>query len=172
MLRIFRKKSTPVEAPVCKTLYCIPRNILDHALFEEGAPLADIPSREKYALAEAVEARLEAIGWATPFTKGALHWREHTYHWKLREMESRGSVFLDHIKTLIDRAYDYHKARGGLGRAVPQPWPVDVVSVGGCPKHCDEIERLGLDEEWTEAVRQVVKVARTCMAEKVPEGTE
>lgn len=122
--RFFGKQQKADKPTPPKPNYCIPIEVLDHALFGEGGPLADLEQSEKRFISKSVVDRLEDLGWAVPYSRQALNLREHEYHRKLREMEHTGGVFLRHIKKLIDRTYDFQQARQRLGRGVPQPFPI------------------------------------------------
>ena len=56
LFRLFGKQNQ-AEAPTPKIAYCIPIAVMDHALFDEGAPLADITPDEKRDMTKAIGER-------------------------------------------------------------------------------------------------------------------
>lgn len=134
LFRGFRRKTTTEESLAPTVAFCIPAGIVIYALFEEGAPCASLEREEKAKLYEAIEERLFECGWSVEMSKKALDLKDREYQRRFRELSKHGGVFIDHIKNLIDRAYEYRHGLEHMGRGIPYPWPIREAANGSSEK--------------------------------------
>lgn len=123
MLRVFRRKSNPVEAPERRTVFSIPAQLLAYVLFEKGGPLEHLEGPEKREAFNDIRDRLHGCGFEVSLGSRPLATPDRVALGKLHEIMQRGGVWVDEIKDKINRTHDYYSAREKMGRAVPLPWP-------------------------------------------------
>lgn len=128
--RVFRREPAAIKPPVPKVAFCVPAGVLMHALFDEDAPFAHLEREEKTKLCDVIEERLYECGWSLEMSNQALDMKDREYQRRFRELSKHGGVFIDHIKSLINKAYDYRQAKERMGRGVPYPWPIEQASDG------------------------------------------
>jgi len=127
--KLFGRKPTTQAQPETKVAYCIPRNVLHFALFDEDGPFSDLPITEKYAVAEEIEDRLHSIGWRVEASAQALNLKDNEYHRRLARISKRGGIWAKQIRSMIDLAYDYLVYKDRTGSTLPYPWPFREISV-------------------------------------------